>query len=720
MSRLEAECSWKCIRTASRIVLFLLAALQYSSGLRAADSSDEHASHHPGQAGGATNTTGAPAFTDPMTTGAPAPSGGMAAGGGMMEQMGEMMKGMGKPPTKELYPALMALPELTLEKRQEVEKQAAERMHAGTLLMEQALDTLNAGALSDDYVVMHEAMLRLREGAAQLESGIAARRALAEGRAPRAVALAWFKNELNLPIGDTSVVNNHFGGARFHYIVIALLTAFAVAMIAMYFFKMKRSHELLARLAGGGAPAGSAPGNGSTPVPTGPSSPAGTKAPDPSVSAATTAKPAVAAEITPTNPPPQVAAPGAKALPAAAAPVGPVSSGWKGILRVNRIFEETPGVRTFRFTAMDGGPIPFTYLPGQYLIVFPMIDGRRTPRSYTMASSPTQRHFCELTIKREADGHGVSRYLHDGLQEGELLEASGPVGKFTFSGTEAKNIVLIGGGVGITPLMSYVRYLTDIGWPGDIFLLYTFRHASDYIFGPELERLCARHPKLHLIVTVTRPNDEPWNGLTGHLTKDLISRSVPDIATRLVYVCGPDTMMRATQAALLELEVPADHVKTEAFSAPQSSSSEDVKPPEAAAKSSPKGSEVIAPVAAPETKPADASIKPPEAEAAPTATEPPPIATDKATTEPAVNVTFSKSGKNAPFPPGKTVLEASEDVGVNIPFECRVGTCGKCKVHLLSGEVTMEVEDSLSTKEKSDGIILACQAKSSSAVAVDA
>ena len=145
-------------------------------------SPEEHASHHPGQAGTAAPDRGAgPAQAKT--------SGGAGGMGGMMEGMGEMMKEMSKPATKELYPSLMALPELSPDERKQVEQHAAERMQAGTSLMAQALDTLNAGAQSGDYAAMHEAMTRLREGAAQLESGIAARRALAEGRAPRNLAL---------------------------------------------------------------------------------------------------------------------------------------------------------------------------------------------------------------------------------------------------------------------------------------------------------------------------------------------------------------------------------------------------------------------------------------------------------------------------------------------------------------------------------------------------
>ena len=72
------------------------------------------------------------------------------------------------------------------------------------------------------------------------------------------------------------------------------------------------------------------------------------------------------------------------------------------------------------------------------------------------------------------------------------------------------------------------------------------------------------------------------------------------------------------------------------------------------------------------------------------------------------------------MPPTKTVLEASEDVGVNIEYSCRVGTCGVCRTKLLSGTVTMEVQDGLEPGDKENNIILACQAKSTADLSVDA
>ena len=242
----------------------LLLSLLFGAQAFAQISPAEHAAHHPGgtPAAGAmspgTNATGAPGM------------------GGMMEGMGEMMKNMGKPPPKELYPALMALPELTHEQRREVEQRATERMHAGTMLMGQALDALIVGAQSDNYAAMHEATTLLHEGIAQFDSGVAARRALAEGRAPRGVALAWFKREMSLASPVMAEASHGVSGLSvLHIFTMVLLVAFAFAMLAMYFFKMRRAAALFGRIdpdkkfpppgssppldGGGGSPGGKSP-----------------------------------------------------------------------------------------------------------------------------------------------------------------------------------------------------------------------------------------------------------------------------------------------------------------------------------------------------------------------------------------------------------------------------------------------------------------------------
>ena len=355
--------------------------------------------------------------------------------------------------------------------------------------------------------------------------------------------------------------------------------------------------------------------------------------------------------------------------PQKAAP--PVIANWLGQLRVGGIVTEAPGVKTFRLVSSSGGDLPFTFVPGQFLNVAFGIGGARMNRSYSISSSPTQREYVELTIKREPRG-AVSRHIVDLLKVGDLIEAGGPVGKFTFDGTEAESIVLISAGVGITPMVSITRYLTERSWPGDIFFIYTCRTPADFIFADEVAALQQRNPKLHVAITSTKAEGTDWKGPRGRLTKELLTQTIPDLASRRIHICGPPPMMEATKALLAELGVPPDQVKSELFGA---------------------------------TKPAPA--------AAGTTAKPTALATGP-------TVTFSKNNKAAKIKDGQTVLELSEELSIGIQNSCRVGTCGLCKVKMTSGEVTMAVEDSLDADEKSNGIILACQAIPKGDIAVEA
>src|SRR5262249_3527883 len=106
----------------------------------------------------------------------------------------------------------------------------------------------------------------------------------------------------------------------------------------------------------------------------------------------------------------------------------------------------------------------------------------------------------------------VSRWLHDQLRVGDTVELEAPSGSFVFTGDEAASIVLIGGGVGITPMMSVARYLTERAWPGKIHLILGFRSPRDFIFGDEVAELQRRNRQLGVTVTMSRPEAESWSG----------------------------------------------------------------------------------------------------------------------------------------------------------------------------------------------------------------
>ncbi len=347
---------------------------------------------------------------------------------------------------------------------------------------------------------------------------------------------------------------------------------------------------------------------------------------------------------------------------------------FKGQLRVIDMIRETPNVRTFRLAPLEGNSLPFTFSAGQFLNLSMELQGKRVSRSYTIASPPTREAYVDLTIKRESQGQ-VSAYLHDMLMTGHSVTVSGPAGRFSFDPASASAVLLIAGGVGITPLMSIARYLTDIDWPGQVDLLVSARTPDEIIFADELTSLANQYPNLHVHITVTRASDMKWTGLRGRITAEVVKALVPDFTDRPAFICGPDEMAHNIRAELISAGLPAALITVESFT------------PTAADPA--------------ESQPAPAMTKP-----SPTISTP--------------TVTFARSGRTAPLGSDKTILDAAEEIGVQIDSECRSGVCGTCRCKLITGRVNMDIKIALSDADEADGYILACQAIATADCTVDA
>ncbi len=638
-----------------------------------------HLGHHPGQGG-------PPDGAGPQNAGPSAQKGGMS-GGGMMGgkgggMMDGMMKKMGAPKPKEMYPRLMDLPDLPLEERVQIEQEARQRMLEGTALLSEGLDELSMAASVEDFSAMQLATAKMREGLARFESGLAANRALVEGKSPRNVALTWFKREMNLIPPASASPFRFFGMTLFHTFVMALLVLFAVVMIGMYFLKMKRAAALLEKLASAkpeSVPSDHEPTRLQNDEPEhskrSPNLQSSSLAQSPTVSGVASL-PGVA-----TNDDCCVESSVDCGAAGDASHRSDISQGLLPVarrklcrLRVARIYQETEDVKTFRLVACHGGSLPFSYLPGQFLTVTIPAGEKKIRRSYTISSSPTQGYYCEITVKREDRGIG-SRYLHDNVEEGNTLEVQAPSGKFVFTGNEAESVVLIAGGVGITPMMSITRALTDMGWPGEIYFILACRTPQHFIYREELEALQHRYSNLHVHVAMSRIEKDIDHYYAGRLSKEKLAEWVPDIASKWIHLCGAPQMMESTKAMLAELGVPKENIHFENFGSQKKSRIQN------------KGHDKKEALSASETS---------------------------------ASVNFAISGKTTPLSPDETVLEAAERIDVEIDNSCRTGMCGVCAIKLLSGQVTMETEDGLEDEQKAAGMILACQAKSAGDVTVEA
>ena len=362
-----------------------------------------------------------------------------------------------------------------------------------------------------------------------------------------------------------------------------------------------------------------------------------------------------------------------------AAPAPAPAKQWTGSLRVAKIFEETPEVRTIRMVATSGSKLPFDHLPGQYLILNLDIAGQLVRRSYTIASSPTRSGYCELTIKREELGL-VSRFMHDTLREGALVDITAPAGRFTFTGVEAEKIVMIAGGVGITPLMAKIRYLTDLAWPGPIHLIFSVKTERDIIFRNELDDLQRRFGNFKVTVTLTRESPGAWPGERGRITSAFLTRVAPDLSRCRVHLCGPTEMADPLVSMIRELGVAAELIKLESFASPSRANKN------GALSTSVQANAMI----------------------------------EEAVADTTCTLQFARSGTKVVDVAGKTILAIAEEQGIDLPYDCRSGICGQCKTKLLAGSVTMDVEDALDPVDRANGVILACQARCRDDVVVDA
>lgn len=241
--------------------------------------------HHPGGDAAGVAAPGMAPNAPPAGLAAPPGAPGMADGG-MAQMMGDMMGKMMAPANPggaaapaspggcmggncgpgaakaPIYPTLMTLPALTPEKRAEVDALANQQISEGIARHAAGSESLDRATQVADHAAMQQAVGMMREGLDELGAGIAARRVLLEGKAPRNLALDWFKREMNLasPIARDEP-RALLGATPFHLFTMGLLIAFALTMVVIYFFKMRRAAALFGRIEtnSGAPPPGASP-----------------------------------------------------------------------------------------------------------------------------------------------------------------------------------------------------------------------------------------------------------------------------------------------------------------------------------------------------------------------------------------------------------------------------------------------------------------------------
>lgn len=303
---------------------------------------------------------------------------------------------------------------------------------------------------------------------------------------------------------------------------------------------------------------------------------------------------------------------------------------------VAEIRQNTPAAKTVVLRSEDGTPLaPFR--AGQYVSVTAHIGNTVTTRAYSLSSSPAWagRGEYHITVRRDPNGF-VSPWVQDTWTVGQKLTISGPQGQLYYERLrDAKKVVALAGGVGITPFMSMALALRDGLEDFDLTILYGSRTEADIVYRKELEAVAAACGKVHVVHILS---DEEKTGFAhGFITAELIRKYGGEEYS--VFMCGPQGMYNYLDTQIETLGLRRKYVRREMFGA------------------------IKNPWEQPDS-PADGHGK-------------------------VFRMQLVQCGKeyDIPVSADEPMLVAAERAGICVPERCRSGECGWCRSRLLSGSV---------------------------------
>jgi hypothetical protein len=347
-------------------------------------------------------------------------------------------------------------------------------------------------------------------------------------------------------------------------------------------------------------------------------------------------------------------------------------------LRVTRIEDESDGIRSFYFEPADGAGLP-GFKAGQHLPLRLSLEAGAPPliRTYSLSSAPSDG-FLRISVKR--DGL-ASAYLHDQVHVGDLLQARAPQGSFVVDPQERRPLVLLGAGIGVTPMLSMLR---EVIYEGKrvrggraTWFIQSARRLADLAFREEVDTLIARAgDQLTAVRVLSQPEASARAGedfqREGRIDLDLLKALLP-FDDFDFYVCGPAAFTQEIYDGLRGLHIRDERIHAETFG--------------------------------------PSSLKR-SGDSAVVAFEQPPAATE------AVPVLFERSAKEARWQPDSgSLLVLAESRGLSPEFSCRGGSCGTCKTRLISGQVHYPVPPA--ERPAPDHVLICCAVPASGPLVLD-
>ena len=255
-------------------------------------------------------------------------------------------------------------------------------------------------------------------------------------------------------------------------------------------------------------------------------------------------------------------------------PIGEVARAWhpgKLELCVTAIMPACKTAKTIRLERTDGGKLPFFYA-GQYIVLDFQIGEGLISRPYSISSAPyearAEHPFVEITVRRSKGDGFICDYVNDELKVGDILTGTMGMGQFYYEPLrDARHVVALAGGVGITPFVSMAKEIAAGGLDIDLTILYGSVSSDDIVLKDVLEALDAASERVHVVHVLS--GDEPdWTGERGFLTAELIRKySFGDIEAgdTSYFICGPQAMYRFLREELVKLDIPARRIRFEVF-----------------------------------------------------------------------------------------------------------------------------------------------------------
>lgn len=336
-------------------------------------------------------------------------------------------------------------------------------------------------------------------------------------------------------------------------------------------------------------------------------------------------------------------------------------------IKIKDITRETADTVAITFDIPAESKADFSYKQGQYVTIrIPQLGGDNR-RAYSLCSSPVCDDDLQVAVKKVDEGL-ISQYINHTLKVGDEVDAMPPLGNFTIDcvPSQKRDYIFIGGGSGITPLLSIIKTLLICEPLSTLHLIYANRNEESIIFRSKLDELQKKYTsRLSVKHILSRPSGT-WQGAIGRINKDFLKEHIAESSNinrekAIFFVCGPSGLMQETAFALEELNVPKENIKKESF-----------------------------------------TVELPKEEVKTNINEE--ILTKK------VKIILYNQENEMTVEPDETILTAAIREGYDPPFSCQIGACSTCRAKLISGTVIMDEHDALTDSEIEEGYVLTCQA----------